>query len=248
MQAFYGNAISEHMAKLPDGTLLVRSCALARTGTQEYRVSEVFRDDRDVPPACRGKDSIVVIRLPEEVFAAKAMASAEGCTLTDGHPSTFISPVNFRVHVCGHVQNVRRSPNPLPDGNFALVGDLLVRDTQLAQAVITGQRRQLSLGYDCEYHPQPDGTLIQRNLVINHAAIVAQGRAGATVAIMDEMPPFAKFGAVLARAYDSLPETRPMIDEFLAELSDDQQNPPSATASELDSEQYASAMRRHWRK
>jgi hypothetical protein len=53
---------------------------------------------------------------------------------------------------------------------------LVLHDVVLINEVKAGIR-QISLGYDCEYFERPDGTYEQRNISINHVAILPKGRA-----------------------------------------------------------------------
>lgn len=79
MLAYYGTAISEHITKKPNGGIICTGVPVARTGTQEYLARELQLDgdpERIIP----------VRREPEEVFSPAALASFEGCAVTDGHP------------------------------------------------------------------------------------------------------------------------------------------------------------------
>jgi hypothetical protein len=73
----------------------------------------------------------------------------------------------------------------LPDGEKSLIGDIIITDATLAQKVLDGQLREVSLGYSCEYVPNGDGTWDQRKLRTNHCALVPDGRAGEHVRIYD---------------------------------------------------------------
>jgi hypothetical protein len=272
---FLANPLSKHLARMPDGSLLVRSSPIARTGTQLYLPHEVFQDGA-VPRQYQGQAHIRVIRSSQEVLSARTIASAEGAVLTDSHPPVFIDPSNFSTYQKGHIQNVRQGP-ATPDGEQTLVADLIVRDRELSSDILLGRKRNLSLGYSCSYSEQSNGTMLQTDIEVNHCAVVAIGRAGPSVAIMDDLPSlpltpvFEKMGALLARAFDELPVVRPAITDFFAELEQGPANShhvamaypePEKQGKKSDksarsiletknlsgSEQYADAMRRCWRK
>jgi len=45
--------------------------------------------------------------------------------------------------------------------------------------------RALSVGYNCEYRENEDGTFTEKNLAADHVAVVESGRAGTYVRILD---------------------------------------------------------------
>jgi hypothetical protein len=225
MLAFYGDRISPHIAKLNDGGILCLSVPIARTGTQEYLPRELSDLCGELPAGIETKNGKVeVLRPASEVFSAKTMASFEGAPITGPtHPPQFITPTNWKAWSAGHAQNVRQGPT-LPNGDQPLVADLLIRDQPLASTVESGETRNVSCGYDCLYDVQPNGTVVQRNIVGNHVAVLrGDGRAGSAVRIYDRAPMTAedvleRTGRVLARAL-RYPDLRPAIDEFFHDLA-----------------------------
>ena len=170
MLAYYGTAISEHITKKPNGGIICTGVPVARTGTQEYLARELQLDgdpERIIP----------VRREPEEVFSPAALASFEGCAVTDGHPPENVTAENFSAYVRGHAQNVRRS------GDY-VVADLHIDDAALASDVLNHVKRQVSCGYLCTYAPDGNG-YAQKGILGNHIAIVPRGRAGSSVSIKD---------------------------------------------------------------
>lgn len=170
MLAYFGTAISEHITKKPNGGIICTGVPVARTGVQEYLAREL-RLDGDPERV------IQVTREPEEVFSPAALASFEGCAVTDGHPPENVTAENFSAYVRGHAQNIRR------DGEY-VVADLHIDDASLASDVLNNVKRQVSCGYLCTYEPSGGG-YTQKGILGNHIAIVPRGRAGASVSIKD---------------------------------------------------------------
>lgn len=114
----------------------------------------------------------------------KAVAALEGVPVTLIHPGDGqVTVDNARGTISGTVLQ------PRMDGERIRV-KLLVTDAAAIQAIKTGAARQLSMGYSADVEQVPGVTpsgerydCVQRNLVINHVAIVPEGRAGAGVAL-----------------------------------------------------------------
>lgn len=175
---FYGSQLSQHISRTPEGYILCLGVPLARTAVnnpQLYRGAEL-----GLPT----DDTVEVFRAESEVFNKKFLASLESKPVTDRHPGQFLSPDNYAWHSRGHVRNIR-SGDELPDGELAVVGDLVITDPTLAEKILSGQQREVSVGYDCEYVPRGDGSYEQTKLRANHVAIVSDGRAGEHVRIYD---------------------------------------------------------------
>ena len=125
---YFATQISENMARTPEGFLLCRNCVLARTGFQQYTVNDVVKDLEDEDIESLGladaapRSTINLYRPADEVFSPATIASGEGKTFTDDHPAEFVNPDNFREHVRGHVQNVRKGLEPLDSGDWPLLG------------------------------------------------------------------------------------------------------------------------------
>jgi len=178
MLAFTGSRISAHMSRDNAGALICHAVPIAREGWQEYRASEVGIEG--------GDDSVRVYRPPHEVFSKSTMASFEGKPVTDDHPGTFLTPENWSAYCRGHVQNVRVGETT-DEGERTLVADLVINDRNLIEKIRNG-KREVSCGYDCFYLERADGTFQQSRIRGNHVAVVAQGRAGENVRIMDGRP------------------------------------------------------------
>ena len=128
------------------------------------------------------------LRLPEEVFSPSAIESLKSAPVTFGHPSegtewVMVDSKNSKKFTVGMLgEDIRNDEKYLE-------GTLLITDASAIEAVETGKRREISLGYECDLEYTPgvwDGQpydAIQRNIVNNHAAIVPYGRAGSEVRI-----------------------------------------------------------------
>ena len=161
--------------KTADGYLVTEAFAV-RTGIQYYAGAEVGLMDRSVVRVWRPED---------EVRKPASLATFSHAPVTMGHPSDGVTTDNWADLAKGEV-----STEATWDGNKIKL-PLIVKDA-LAIAAIEGGTRELSAGYTCELELAdgftPDGEAydaIQRNIKINHLAIVPQGRAGAECRIGD---------------------------------------------------------------
>lgn len=170
-------------SRSPEGYLIVLDVPLARTGTQLYMAGEV-----PVPP---GPDGVVRIeRTDDEVFRVETIASANGKDLVDEHPMNSdavedgydVNPFNYSLLTKGVILNPRRGTGADSD---LLMGDVMIKDLGAIRAVEAG-KVELSLGYNADYETLEVGRGKQRNIIINHAALVEAGRCGPRCAIGDE--------------------------------------------------------------
>lgn len=117
------------------------------------------------------------LRPPEEVFNADSLASFKGKPVTIGHPGA-VNAKNARKHMVGTILDAGRE-----DGEL-VKAPIIVYDESAIKSAETGKRRQLSLGYRLdldetpgEWNGQPYDA-VQRNIRINHLALVTKARAG----------------------------------------------------------------------
>lgn len=164
--------------RTPEGYLCVKGIA-ARTGVYQYVSTEL-----DLPGPAR---IVNVYRPPEEVFAPESMASYIDKDVTNDHPSDLVNSTTFREVSVGHVRGVER------DGDN-LVVDMIIKDQSAIDDIESG-KAELSPGYTAEYVENagiaPCGTpheLVQRNIRINHNAVVDAARAGKVARIFDHKP------------------------------------------------------------
>ena len=174
-KAYYGSKISEHITKLSDGCIICHDVPIARTGTYKYLGSEVGMDTDEI---------VDVHREPEQVFSKKTIASFEGKAFCDMHPSVDVNIDNWPIYSKGELHDVRRGTGEMSD---YLMADIVVRDSIVANKILSGAEREISAGYECEY-VEKDGKIYQQNIIGNHAALVQAGRAGPMVSIKDEAP------------------------------------------------------------
>ncbi|MDR9051710.1 DUF2213 domain-containing protein [Burkholderia multivorans] len=161
----------------PEGFLLCEDVPVARTGEMLYAAGEV--------PIEAGPDGLIRIsRTPEEVFRDATMASCMGKDITLDHPEDFVQPSNYAGLTQGVMLNPRRSTLE-PD---LLVADLLIKHPDTITAVQDEEIEEVSLGYEADYEQVSPGRGVQRNIVVNHVAIVPRGRCGPRCAIGDKEP------------------------------------------------------------
>lgn len=160
--------------KTADGYLIAEAFAV-RTGIQNYSGSEVGLMDRDV---------VRVYRPEDEVRATESLRTFSHAPITLGHPDK-VTADNWRDLAKGEV-----STEAEWDGNKIKL-PLIVKDAEAIAAIEAGTR-ELSAGYTCALDftdgVTPDGEAydaVQRNIRINHIAIVPRGRAGSECRIGD---------------------------------------------------------------
>ena len=140
-------------------------CKAARVGTQLYT---------------RGDGTQVREYRPEdEVSNPDSLASFGMKAVTLNHPKVLLDSKTTKLHQVGHAgSHVRFS-----DG-FVEVA-LVITDQDAIDAVQRGDAQEVSAGYRVDYDPTPGVTPngesydgIQRNIKVNHIALVARARAG----------------------------------------------------------------------
>ena len=190
----------------PEGYLLCRDVALARTGTLLY-------SDGEIPVEPDNTGLIVVTRGDDDLFRPETMASAESKPVTNDHPDDWVKPENWKKLSCGVGQNIRRGEG-LEDN--LLIGDLLVTDKQAIEDVMNG-KVEISLGYDTDYLQLEKGKATQSNIVINHIALVEKGRNGNRCAIKDSKTMAKK---TKTPWYQALLKAKRTVDEALKEAKE----------------------------
>lgn len=162
----------------PEGFLVCLDVPIARTGEQLYGAF-------DGVPIAPGPDGrIYVQRTEAEVFRPETMASGNGKDVVDEHPRDDVMPANWRGLSCGVMMNLRRGDG---NQNDLLLADFVIKDAGLIRDIDAG-KREVSLGYDADYVKTGNGTGEQRNIIINHVALVDRGRCGPRCAIGDRTP------------------------------------------------------------
>jgi len=163
----------------PEGYLRVKG-RVARTGVQEYLAHELGLEGNP-------NRIVYVYRPEEEVFAPSSLESYEDKDVTDDHPNDLVTSDSWRGFSVGHVT-----------GPGARVDDwvdvpMLIKHKDTIAKVLDG-KAELSAGYLAEYVPEPvtvNGVqcdFVQRNIRINHVAVVDAARAGREARIFDATP------------------------------------------------------------
>lgn len=165
----------------PEGFLLCEEVSLARTGMMIYGPDET--------PIEAGPDGIVkIFREDDDVFNPKTIASAMGKPVTNDHPDEDVTPDSWKELTHGIMLNIRRGEGVMDD---LLLGDLLITTPEGIEAVQSG-KREVSLGYEANYEETGPGVGRQSDIIINHIALVEQGRCGPRCAISDHKPTLSK--------------------------------------------------------
>lgn len=158
-----------------DGALLV-DARVARTGIQKYAGYEVGKPEMSL---------VRVWRPASEVFSADTLASFAHRPITNDHPTEPVTAENWKSVAVGQT-----SDEVVGETIFVRV-PLMVSDGAAIGDVESG-KRELSAGYSCDLDFTPGTTqageaydAVQRNIRINHIAIVQAGRAGKEVRIGD---------------------------------------------------------------
>ena len=174
-----------------DGSLLA-DARIARTGIQTYLGSEVGKPDMAM---------VRVYRPGSEVFSEDTLKSAAHRPVTNDHPTELVTADNWKQHAVGQTGDEITG-----EGIFIRV-PLMVSDGETIKAIEAG-KQELSAGYTCDLDFTPGTTpsgeaydAIQKNIRINHVAIVQRGRAGSQVRIGDGV---AQWGA--SPVNDATPE------------------------------------------
>ena len=146
---------------------------VARTGIQEYLAGELGLDGNPLR-------IVKVFRPEEEVFDQASLDSYSGADITIEHPSGFVDSKTYSNISKGTTLNAVR------DGDF-VQAKLIIKSSDAIKAVESG-KVQLSAGYGAVYDKAPVGAAyeyIQRNIRINHVALVDRARAGNQARLFD---------------------------------------------------------------
>lgn len=145
------------------GFLNITACPIAKPGVFPYRFSD--------------GTSKLEAKLPDEIFSPETIASANGKPITNEHPNEKVDSDNFKKYAVGMTHQDATS-----DGKHLKVS-MTVADKKMLDDIKNG-KRELSIGFTEDDDNVP-GTLdgkkydsAQRNIRINHIAIVKTGRAG----------------------------------------------------------------------
>lgn len=170
-------AVNTKRTYTDEGFLIVPG-RVARTGTQEYLASELGLTDRQ-------PNDIVVVNRPESsVFEQASLDSFNGADITVEHPSTMVDAESYQSVSVGTVRG-----SATRDGDF-VSAELMIKSRDAINAVESG-KVQLSVGYTAIYDEAPKDSpydFIQREIRVNHVALVDRARAGAQARLFDNKP------------------------------------------------------------
>tara|TARA_B100000925_G_scaffold241669_2_gene190973 strand:- start:3493 stop:4734 length:1242 start_codon:yes stop_codon:yes gene_type:complete len=158
-------------SELTDEGYLKVWCKAARVGTQLYT---------------RGDGAQVREYRPEdEVSNPESLASFGMKAVTLNHPRVLLDTETTKLHQVGHAGSQVR----FSDG-FVEVA-LVITDQKAIDAIQRGDAQEVSAGYRVDYDPTPGVTPegvsydgVQRNIRVNHIAVVPRGRAGRDVRLL----------------------------------------------------------------
>lgn len=174
-----GFSVTSTRREITDEGYLKVPGKVARTGIQQYTAKELGLTDR------APTDIVNVYRPPEEVFNQDSLVSYDNTDITIEHPTEMVDAKTFKTVSVGHAISGGRQ-----EGEFVVV-DYLIKDQSAIDAIQTG-KAELSAGYRAEYVPEKGTTdagepyeFIQRDIRINHTALVDRARAGREARLYD---------------------------------------------------------------
>ena len=171
---FYSKiAISDNVSiEEETGFLYCKNSILGHTGVQKYLGKEIGLKDEE------SEKVIEMVRDEESVFDEASMSSFEGKPITLFHPKGKVNSKNYKKFIIGSIKDVARDKENLSS-------DIVLYDEYTIDKVQKGELKDLSLGYRAKVVQMADGRYKQTDIVINHLAIVEDGRA-INAQIMDE--------------------------------------------------------------
>jgi hypothetical protein len=128
----------------------------------------------------------------DAIFSKEFLESCDGCPFVLEHPvnesgrSVEVLPDNFEEYVKG----VLIDPRPERE-NDRVVGKIKVWDKDVIEKIKSRELRELSQGYHCVFIDSPGVyrgeryDRVQTEIIMNHIALVQEGRAGSEVAVMN---------------------------------------------------------------
>jgi hypothetical protein len=168
-------AVAGKPRRTADG-YLVAEARCVRSGIQLYAGDEVGKPDMKI---------VRVYRAPEQVSGAASLQTFSHAPITVDHPAELVTADNVKALAVGEVSTAAKW-----DGEWVQL-PLILKDAAAIQSV-EGGKRELSAGYTCELDFTPgvtaDGQAFdaqQKNIRINHLALVDRARAGSQARIGD---------------------------------------------------------------
>lgn len=199
---------ADRVRMTPNG-YMVAAPRVARTGIQLYADKEIGVGDSN--------KILRIYRPDDEVFNDDSMRSFAHKPVTDDHPPQPVDSKNWREFARGQIgDEVAR------DGDFIRV-PMVLMDHGLIAKVKDG-KAELSVGYTCDLDmtagTTPSGEAydgVQRNIRVNHTAVVNRGRAGSMARIGDGSGGTRVDAEVLAKAMSAAVAGKIMGENFVAD-------------------------------
>lgn len=193
MTTRFDTAQINRLTKDPNtGFLHAKDVPIARVGVFPYRTV----DD----------DVVMEAKLPTELLSDSTVESANNKPITDGHPSELVTADNSKELMKGFT-----AENAHVDGDMVKV-DMTITDADLIKEIGDG-KEELSIGFKTEVVPvqgEYQGVhydSVQKNIQINHVAVVDKGRAGHSVRITGDSAEM-----VIKDKGESMETTKVMLD------------------------------------
>ena len=124
------------------------------------------------------------LRHPDDVFEPGSLQSLMGIPLTNEHPHEFLEPENSANKVVGMASDRPKEITLDGDGEKYLQQQVTIFDPDTIEDVLSGHKRELSLGYTLDHDETPgvwNGEhydVRQKNIRYNHLSVVKKARGG----------------------------------------------------------------------
>ena len=124
-------------------------------------------------------------KLPDELLSDSTVSSADSKPVTNNHPTELVNQQNASKYMKGFTAD-----NAHVD-NDTLKVDMTITDADLISEINKG-KQELSIGFETEIVPEKGEykgvayDSVQRNIQINHVAVVEHGRAGHSVRLIGD--------------------------------------------------------------
>lgn len=171
----YDKAFIKDFKETDEGYLTITACPITRPGVFPYR-----RTDGGLS---------MEAKLPDELFSKATVLSANAKPMTDDHPTEPVTAANYNKYSKGMTHNDAHVLD-----NKLLVS-FTITDAETIKKINDG-KRELSIGFQADVSKETgvyngmQYDSVQRNMQINHIAIVDEGRAGPEVAIRGDSVAF----------------------------------------------------------
>jgi hypothetical protein len=170
-------SIDESTVKRTSDGYLVASSRVSRANNVQLYTGDEMKQP--------GMEFVRVFRPESEVFSADSMASIAHKPMTNDHPAASVTADTWKLDSIGQMgDEVTR------DGEYIRVPLIMMDGTAIKD--YEGGKRELSLGYTADVEMVSGLTdsgeaydAIQRNIRVNHVALVDQGRANQELRIGD---------------------------------------------------------------